>query len=640
MTLRQRLLLTLVPSLLLALMGAVGVGLLLRVSQRINAILRENYDSVKAMVALNEALERIDSSFNFALLGEESRALAQYRDNWKLYETALHEEQRNITLPGEQEAVDRLVELTLFYRTKGDVFFSPGRPVEMRKKDYLGEKGKGGLLQQFHAIKEVSGAIREMNQRNMEEASEDARATSRASLFGFAAGLLVAAALAGLLAWNTIRRILAPIRDLTRSAVAIGAGDLDQSVPVPARDELGELAQSFNRMARQLRDYRKSHSARLLRAQRTSQATIDSFPDPVLVVDPAGRVEMANPAARALLGIAPPPTGEHTEPPPWQPPEALVGPLRDGLERQHPTLTQAFDQAVTFRHGGVERFYLPQVLPIQDPYGGTLGAAVVLSDVTRFRLLDQVKSDLVATVSHELKTPLTSVRLALHLLLEETVGPLTAKQAELLIDARDNAERLVRIIEHLLALARMEEAKDVLRVAPESPRELLQAAADAAAPRAQAKHLEVVVESAHDLPPVAADRARLGQALNNLLDNAVTYTPQGGRVTLSAAPAGDGLVRLSVSDTGPGIPPEYLPHVFERFFRVPGHSLGQGTGLGLAIVREVAAAHHGEARCDSAPGGGTTFTLTLPAWSGDGRGGARTGRGGDSPPTIQAGGRP
>src|SRR5207248_7200648 len=144
-----------------------------------------------------------------------------------------------------------------------------------------------------------------------------------------------------------------------------------------------------------------------------------------------------------------------------------VVPLREAVERQRPYFGQSFDQVVLFRTGGEERAYLPQVLPIQDPYGGTLGAAVVLDDITRFRLLDQLKSDLLATVSHELKTPLTSVRLAVHLLLEETIGPLTPKQTELLLDARENTERLVRIGEHLLALARLEEGREELSLRPE-----------------------------------------------------------------------------------------------------------------------------------------------------------------------------
>jgi signal transduction histidine kinase len=618
MTLRQRLLLPLVPSLLLlALLGGAGIFLLYRVSSRVELILRENYDSVRYMVRLNEALERIDSSFNFALLGEEKRAREAYDENWKEYHKQLDLEKGNITiLPREQDLVDQLEELTKAYRKAGDAFFALGPSSKARGGAYSGAKDGRGLLQQFQAIKEVVRDIRELNQHNMEQARDDARRTANASLYGFAVGLVATVLLAALLTWHTTRSILHPIQSVTRSAQAIGAGNLNQAVPVLAHDELGELAEAFNRMARQLRDLRQTHLSRLLRAQRTSQATIDSFPDPVLVVDTAGGVEMANPAARALLGIAPPTAGPDgpVAAVPWQPPDALAGPLQDALQGQQPFLTQAFDQTIAFRSGGEERTFLPQVLPIQGPFGDALGAAVVLNDVTRFRLLDQIKSDLVATVSHELKTPLTSVRLVLHLLLEETVGPLTPKQAELLLDARDNAERLLNMIEHLLALARLEKGGDAVELRPEAPADLLRSAADAARPRAEAKHVELVVEVAPDLPPVAADRTRLGHALNNLLDNALTYTPQGGHVRLSAGPAQGGAVGLTVSDTGTGIPPEYLPHVFERFFRVPGQSHGQGTGLGLAIVHEIVTAHHGQITCASRPGAGTTFHLTLPAW--------------------------
>src|SRR5262249_10173486 len=162
------------------------------------------------------------------------------------------------------------------------------------------------------------------------------------------------------------------------------------------------------------------------------------------------------------------------------------------------------------------RTYLPQVRPIRDPEGNTLGAAVVLADVTRFRLLDQFKSDLVATVSHELKTPLTAVRLAVHVLLEETVGSLTPKQTELLVDARDSAERLLNLIEQLLALARLQKTRDRAAFQPEAPVELLRRAADGVRPRAEDKHVEVEVVAADALPPVAVDPERIGQALGNL----------------------------------------------------------------------------------------------------------------------------
>src|SRR5262249_27799203 len=140
-----------------------------------------------------------------------------------------------------------------------------------------------------------------------------ARRTAHTSLIGFSAGLAAAVALAVWLAWNTIRATLRPIQAVTRSALAIGRGDLDQLVAVPSNDDLGQLAGAFNTMARQLREFRQSNAARLLRAQQTARATIDSFPDPVLVIDSAGRVEMANPAARRLLGV---PVGPERDGPP------------------------------------------------------------------------------------------------------------------------------------------------------------------------------------------------------------------------------------------------------------------------------------------------------------------------------------
>jgi two-component system, NtrC family, sensor histidine kinase KinB len=612
-TLRQRLLLTLAPSLLLlAVLGGAGIFLLYRVSGLIDLILRENYESVVAMTGLNEALERIDSSFLLATTGDES-AQASYEHNWKEFQRHLEAQKRNVTiLPREQILTDELVEQAAGYREAGDAFWK--LEADRRKVAYRGSPARPGLFGRFQQIKLLAAEIRELNQRNMESASRKARRTAREAIGWFVAGLVVSVALAVLLGWWTTRAILRPIQDVTASATAVGLGDLDQVISVSSRDELGELAEAFNRMARQLRDYRRTALARLLRAQRTSQATIDSFPDPVLVIDPAGQVEMANPAARRLFGLPTPPAEQTGPLPAWSPPPSLADAVREAIERQRPYLGESFEQIVTFQQAGQDRAYLPQILPIHDPYGGTMGAAVVLDDVTRFRLLDQVKSDLLATVSHELKTPLTAVRLVLHLLLEETVGPLTAKQSELLIDARDNAERLLRMIESLLALARLEQARDAFQIGPQAPADVLRTAADQARPRAEDGHVELVVEEATELPPIAVDSARLSQALNNLLDNALTYTPAGGRITLRAARAGPDRVRLSVSDTGPGIPPAHLPHVFERFFRVPGQSAASGTGLGLAIVRELITAMGGGASCESRPGHGATFHLDLPLW--------------------------
>ena len=609
---RVRIVLTLIPLLvLLGILGGSAMLLLYRLDVSIDTILRENYNSVVYMQELREATERIDSSFQFALLGE-GKAQQDYDANWRIFRARLQDEQNNITVPGEQQVVGQLTALARKYKEKGDRFFALADGAPQRKQHYL---GRGGLLALFKDIKKVSGDILSMNQTNMQTEKADVQRTARRSLLGFAVGLAAAVALAMWLAWYTIRATLRPIQSVTRSVLAIGRGELDQVVPVVYRDELGQLAEAFNAMARHLREYRESDYARLLRAQQTARATIDAFPDPVLVVDNTGAVEMANPVARRLLGAVDRPEGESGAGRvslPWQPPADLAPPLQEALRDQRPYLPEGFDRAVRLSADGQERFFLPHIVPIADPSHNTLGAAVLLQDVTRFRLLDQVKSDLVATASHELKTPLTSLRLALHILLEESVGPLTPKQTELLLDARDNGERLLHMVNNLLDLARLEGGGEHLELRPERPADLVRSALENFRPRADDKGVTVAAEVSEDLPEVDADAQRLRHALDNLLDNALAYTEAGGRIRVAAAAVGD-TITFTVADTGIGIPAQHLGHVFERFFRIPGQSQGNGSGLGLAIVREIVEAHGGTVRCESRPGAGSTFLLTLPA---------------------------
>jgi signal transduction histidine kinase len=604
---RFRIVLTLLPLLaLLGVIGGVGAVLLSHLGGRIDAILQDNYDSIVYMTRLRESLEEIDFSFQLANAEKvDDELLSKYQAACKVFDKEVKNELGNITIPGEQEMADKLAQLAKDYRAMGQDFFRlPPRSPERRTL----YSRKGGLKETHDEIKKVAHSILDLNERTMVKAEAQARQTAHDSLVGFALGLLAVGLVATWLAWNTVRATLRPVQLVTQSALAIGSGNLDQVVPVAAPDELGQLAEAFNIMARQLREFRHSNSARLLRAQQTSQATIDSFPDPVVVVDASGRVEMANPAAQRLLGVH---SRDGGGPVIWQPPGDIVTLLQDAIREQRAYLPDSFNRAIRLASPGREQFFLPRILPIATPSGVTLGAAVLLQDVTRFRLLDQVKSDLVATVSHELKTPLTSIRLALHLLLEEAVGPLTPKQTELLIDARDNGERLLRMVNNLLDLTRLEKGKSPLELHPEDPKALVQSAVDAARPRANDKGVALETELPDELPPVSADAQQIAHVLGNLLDNALTYTPAGGRITVSAA-TDNGTVTLAVSDTGVGIAPEYLPHVFNKFFRIPGHSAETGSGLGLAIVREVVTAHGGSVSCESQPGEGSVFRVILP----------------------------
>jgi signal transduction histidine kinase len=232
---------------------------------------------------------------------------------------------------------------------------------------------------------------------------------------------------------------------------------------------------------------------------------------------------------------------------------------------------------------------------------------VVAQDVTRFHRIDELKSDMVATVSHEFKTPLTSLRMATHLLLEPATGLLTDSQRELVTTARDDTERLRAMVEDLLDVVRIESEAGALHRVPVEPFGLLCEVADAHRTVAKDKGVTVRVETGVPQGLIAVDPERLGIALSNLVSNAVRHTPSGGVVTL-AATRDDKALRITVSDDGEGIAPKELVSLFER---APSSSNGRH-GLGLTIAREIALQHGGDVLAESAPGKGSVFTLTLP----------------------------
>jgi len=405
------------------------------------------------------------------------------------------------------------------------------------------------------------------------------------------------ALLLGLLAsgWLT-HRILRPLAVLSFTARRLAQGDLSARARVAGSDEVAALAREVNAMAQQLGEVRRSSLGELLRAREASRAAIEALVDPVLILDAQGTPLESNAAARALLGSD------------LRLPETLAGAFGAGLAGQasSPRPGQILRLAA---HDG-ERDFVPRALPLFDGQGHTSGLVLVLHDVTTERRLQGMTANLVATAAHELKTPLTSLRMALHLLADGTAGALQPKQAELISAGREDAERLQSLIEDLLEAARQRQTPQGLDLQPVEPSQLIEAALQAQRGAAQAQGVTLVAQVLPGLPQVRADRDRLTIALSNLLANAIRHSPAGGRVTV-AAHAGSGALRFEVQDGGEGIPPQFQGRVFERFFRVPGSGSG-GSGLGLWIVREVAEAHGGSVGLESAAGRGSRFWLAVP----------------------------
>jgi NtrC-family two-component system sensor histidine kinase KinB len=245
--------------------------------------------------------------------------------------------------------------------------------------------------------------------------------------------------------------------------------------------------------------------------------------------------------------------------------------------------------------------------------GAVLGVVLALQDVTRFRVADDVKTNLIATVSHELKTPLTSMQMAVYLLLEEKVGPLNAKQVELLLAARSNSDRLFEMVEDLLDLARFEGGAGLMEKKPVSCAQLIESVADRERELVTSRGLQLEVKIEPNLPSVSISRPRIDQVFANFISNAVKYSPSSGTITLSAKRDAAQGVRFSVRDEGPGIASNLHRRIFDKFFRISETSGEEGAGLGLSIAREIVLAHRGTIGVESEQGKGSEFYFTLPA---------------------------
>ncbi len=617
MSLRAKLVFAETPlALALAVVGIVSALVIARLGEHTRLILADNYRSVLATQRMEESLERIDKFALLTLAGLDADAPAAIKRHQQSFERELQVQESNITERGERDSTLRLRaawtdfkrELSLFEQQapgqRGPVYFSKIQPA-------------------FARVKQLADEILAINQDAMVHKSE--RAERRAHLFehvvtvgvvlSFAIGLLASA-------WLTTR-MLRPLGVVSAAVRRFGAGDLKARAVVRGKDEIAVVASEFNNMADRLERYRASSLGELLQAQQASQAAIDGLPDPVLLFDAQGRLQGTNAAAGILLGIdldgVPGEVWSGVDPGV----RAVVDRLRAHvLGGKGPYVPRGFEDALRVAPAEGERVFLPRATPIYGETGAVSGGALVFQDATRLFRFDELKNNLVATVAHEFRTPLTSLRMALHLCTEQVVGPLTDKQGDLLFAAREDCERLQVIVDDLLNLSRLESGHIDLHRRRIEAEALVDAAVEVHRAAAEQAQVLVRTEVQPGLPEVFVDPDRLQLVFTNLLSNAIRYSPAGSEILVRAIAervAADAEylaprtshVRFEVMDHGPGISKEHQAGLFGKFFRVPGSPEG-GSGLGLFIAQGLVQAHGGEIGVESAPEKGATFWFRVP----------------------------
>jgi PAS domain S-box-containing protein len=577
-------------------------------------IISNNYDSVVAAQEMKESLERQDSAALFALLGAREKAKVQLREHRERFDADFQKAANNITEPGERDAIETIRQDRDAYYRVFDAFITRVDTTERSsvpgpKQEELSERNEyfTNLEPQFNKLRAECDHLLQLNQRAMLGKSEAAAGVAQLWFYRtlLVAGVLVAAGL--LLAFFLANRIVEPLLQLTATTAKMAGGDLDARVIVTSRDEVGVLAAEYNRMAERIRQLRRSDMGKLLIAQQTTEAAIDSLYDPVIVTDGDGCVTKLNHAAEEIFGSETENAGKHVGDIARD--ERIAGAVSEALESQRPVAGEGMSSVLPLAVDGSERAFRLRTTPMRDNGHRLLGAVTILEDITHLREIDRLKSEFIATASHELRTPLTSVQMGVHLLLEGALGELTDSQNEVLQACRQDCERLDKLMRDLLDLSKIEAGESQPQLATISARDLLSTAVKELRPQVEAKGLKLTVNAPVGLPCVSVDRLQIERVLSNLVINALRHTKD-GEINISAEQR-DNHLAVSVHDSGSGIPSEYLPHIFDKFVQVPDAPTG-GAGLGLTISKSIVEAHGGQISVQSQVGRGTTFTFTLP----------------------------
>jgi signal transduction histidine kinase len=403
---------------------------------------------------------------------------------------------------------------------------------------------------------------------------------------------------------GTIYFVLRPIHRVARDAKKIAQGNMEHRVEWSSRDDFGLIAVELNRLAVRLRELRDSEAGRRQMEFQLSDAVLQSIFEPIIVTDGKGHVLKVNQAASELLGEGATDRMALNNTPGG---EKILNAIRNAVSMQKAVAAEDEASMLPMRIGNQERSYRLRTTPMRDSEGRLLGTVTTLEDVTTLQDTDRFKTQFITVASRKLRDPLLQLRRSLYALSQGFGGELRGLQTELVVQASNESEKLDDIMGDLIEVAELDTGKRELKPERLHPLQALGEARDRCCDEAARKHIRVEMRAYADLSLVNADRRALRSILDNLLSNALRYTPAEGEILLAAEEVKE-FVQFTVRDSGRGIEAERLSTIFDRF----NPFSESGSGLGLALVRRLVESLGGQIAVESRLGHGTTFRFTIP----------------------------
>ncbi|MBL0735270.1 PAS domain-containing protein [Flavobacterium sp. GN10] len=550
---------------ILSLVSAYSVFL---IKQDTENILKSNYNTLE-----------YSRNMIFALDGMKSGSTETIRS----FEENLEKQTQNITEPGEKQATEKLkASFALLDTNNSD------------------ETVKTQIRQDIFAIMKL-------NLDAIKQKSDIAKHSAETANLSIA----IVGSLCFLIAFNLLvnlpNNIANPIKELTLSIKEIANKNYSERVHFTSHSEFGDLAKSFNTMAQKLEEYHDSNVYKLLFEKKRLETLINNMNDPIIGLDNEGIVLFVNDEALKIIGLKS---------------EDIIGKPTSELAVSNDLIrslilkeseTPKKQPLKIFAHGKESYFekeiHNITITPTGEEKEINIGDVIILRNITLFKELDFAKTNFIATVSHELKTPIASIKLSLQLLENGKTGDMNDDQKQLVESIKDDSQRLLKITGELLNLSQLETGNIQLNIGKSNPHEIVKYAAEAVKVQADQKQIQLVVDADENLKSVKADAEKTGWVLINYLSNAIRYSSEKSTILIKLKEENNQMV-FQVIDTGKGIDTRYKDRVFDKYFQVPG-SQKSGTGLGLAISKEFIEAQNGSVGVESNLGLGSTFWFSL-----------------------------
>lgn len=549
---------TLFLFLLLLVTGGLSIFYMAKLKTEGQNVLKANYESLSYCHTMQKQLNNVESDFTQSV---------------KNFGDALVKQANNITEPGEDTVTAGL------------------------RHSFNKLKSGDTTKQNVQAIEEQIQSILSLNMQAIKNKSRMAEKTVNDALTIIISLGSIVFLIAVTFIVNFPSVVTDPIYRLTEAIKEIANKNYKHRIHIDNKDEFGKLADAFNEMAARLEYFESSNLNKLMFEKSRAEAVINSLKDASIGIDKSDTVLFANFQALQLLGL---------------PSEEVVGKPVEELKNRNDLFGFLIDKDTTVPFKIVvenrENYFVKEIIEVSQ--GETKNKVIVLKNITSFKELDVAKTNFIATISHELKTPLASSDFSLKLLEDERTAKLSSEQKELIENLKHDNQRMLKILSELLNMSQVEAGRIQLNINKVNPKEIVENAIKAVSGNAKEKDIVIKNTSESNLPAIEADADKTTWVLNNFLTNAIKYSFNNSSIEVKAIQQ-NGNVVFSVKDYGPGINKEHMPRLFERYFQIPG-SKEEGTGLGLSISKEFVEAQQGKIWVESEIGKGSVSNFQLP----------------------------